>query len=115
MWINLLLPLLSGHHWFREVVLNKFPFIGKIELLNHVTVAKEYTDYVSAEGLDFPNKYPDMTLKNLGFSNAGGLGNVKYPLWLSLPGPLWPGVVKTNRVLTKGQTEINWVHAKLIC
>ena len=33
----------------------------------------------------------------------------------SLPGPLWPGVVGPDRVLSRGQIELNCAYAKLNC
>ena len=31
------------------------------------------------------------------------------PLWPSLPGSLWPGVVAPDRVLSMGQIEVNYI------
>ena len=33
----------------------------------------------------------------------------------SLPGPLWPGMVAPDRVLSMGQIELNCTYAKLNC
>ena len=33
----------------------------------------------------------------------------------SLPAPLWPTVVTPDRVLSKGLTKLNGIHAKLDC
>ena len=39
-----------------------------------------------------------------------GLWGMRSPLsLLSLPGPLWPGVVAPDRVLSMGQIELNCV------
>ena len=40
-----------------------------------------------------------------GGSSFGDLGNVEYPSLLLLPGPLWPGVVASERVLSMSQIE----------
>ena len=37
------------------------------------------------------------------------------PLLLSLPGPLWPGMVAPDRALSMGQIELNCNYAKLNC
>ena len=41
-----------------------------------------------------------------GSNNDGTLGNTEYPFIVSLPGPLWPGVVAPGRVLFMGQIEL---------
>ena len=43
--------------------------------------------------------------------NAWILSNVKYPFIpiAPSPGPLWPGVVGSDRVLSLGQIELNWI------
>ena len=72
----------------------------------------EYTDWMSAEGLDSPNEYPGYDTKQ-----SEGEASVTLELWgtqstslLPLhPGPLWLGVVAPNRVLSMGQIELNWV------
>ena len=37
------------------------------------------------------------------------------PSLTSLPGPLWPGVVAPDRVLSIGQIELNCTYAQLNC
>ena len=55
-----------------------------------------------------PTSVQDMTFTIWwwGFSNAGPLGNAKYPLMPSLPGLLWPWVIAPDRVLSMGQIEL---------
>ena len=48
-------------------------------------------------------------------TNAGALGNTKYLLLLSLPGPLWSGEEAPDSVLSMGQIELNRNNAKLNC
>ena len=70
----------------------------------------EYTDCISAEGLDFPNECP-------GYDTKKSDGEVPVMLEVygmrsthslpSLPGPLWAGVVALDRVLSMGQIELN--------
>ena len=77
------------------------------------TGAVEYTDCFSAEGLDPPpNKCPvydskqsdgavPVILKRWGMQST--------PSLLSLPGPVWLGMVPSDRVLSMGQIELNCV------
>ena len=72
----------------------------------------EYTDCFSAEGGDPRNEYPGYDTKQ-----SDGEVPVILELWrmqstpslLSLPGPLWPGVIAPDRVLSMGQIEVNCV------
>ena len=43
------------------------------------------------------------------FSNAAAVGNAKIPSLPTLPGPLWPRVATSGRVLSMGQIELNCV------
>ena len=74
--------------------------------------AVEYTDCFSAEMEDIPNECPGYDTKH-----TDGEVPVMLEFWgmrstPSLPflqGPLWPGVVAPNRVLSMGQIELNSV------
>ena len=67
--------------------------------------AAKYTDCVSAEGQDSPNECPGYDTKQSD-SEATVLleiwGMRSTPSLLLLPGPLWPGVVAPDRVLSMG-------------
>ena len=71
--------------------------------------AVEYTDYISANGLDFPNECPGYDNQQ---SDGGapvmmelrGIRNT--PLLPSLPGTLWAGMVAPDRVLSMGKIEL---------
>ena len=75
--------------------------------------AAEYTDCISSKGQDSP------TIKCLGhdIKQSDGEVAVKQELWgvwstpllPSLPGSVWPGLVAPDRVLSRGQIELNWV------
>ncbi len=43
------------------------------------------------------------------------LGMQSTPLLPSLPGPLWPGVLALDRVLSMGQIELKCTYAKMNC
>ena len=71
----------------------------------------EYTDYISAEGQDTHlNECSVYDIKQ-----SDGEIPVMLKLWglqctlslPSLPGPLWPGVVAPDRVLSMGQIEMS--------
>ena len=49
--------------------------------------AVEYTDWISAEGWDYPKECPNMTFKiwEWGFSDAGSLGTAEYPFIAIVP------------------------------
>ena len=72
--------------------------------------AVEYTDCTSVEGQDFPNEGPGYETKQ-----SDGEDPVIPELWgmqsspslPSLLGPLLPGVVAHDRVLSMGQIELN--------
>ena len=74
--------------------------------------AEAYTDCIFAEGLESPNKCPGYDTKQ-----SDGEVPVIQELWRmpstpllpSLPGPLWPGVVAPDRVLSTGQIELSCV------
>ena len=75
--------------------------------------AAEYTDYSSSEGVRPPsNEFPDYDTKQ-----SDGEVQVMLELWEmwsipslpSLLGPLWSGVVASDRVLSMGQIELNFV------
>ena len=82
------------------------------------TPLAEYTDYIFAEGYDSLNKCPAYDTKQ---------SDVEAPLMLelwrmqstpllpSLPGPLWPGMVASDRFLSMGQIEWNCTYVKLNC
>ena len=38
--------------------------------------------------------------------NVRTFGYAEYPLLPSLPGPLWPGVIASDRVISMGQKEV---------
>ena len=70
--------------------------------------AVEYTDFIPAEGWDSANKCPGYDIKQFdGEVPALELwwicSTLSFPL---LPGPLWPGVVAPDRVLSMGQIEL---------
>ena len=74
--------------------------------------AVEYTNCVSVEGQDFSND-------SLGYDTKQSESEVPVMLELwgiqstlllpLLPGPLWPGVVAPDRILSMGQIELNCV------
>ena len=72
--------------------------------------AVEYTDCISADGLALP---PTSVLHRTLKKSDGG-ASVMLELWgmrsnlslPSLPGPLWPRVVGSDRVLSLGQIEL---------
>ena len=68
--------------------------------------AVEYTDCTSAEGYDSPNECPVYDAKQ----SDGDFGEYRVTLQnKSLPGPLWPGMVASDSVLSMGQIELNSV------
>ena len=89
-----------------------------INLCGLVGGAVEYTNCISAEGLDSPNEYPGYDTKQF-YGEAPVMlelwGMQSTPLLPSLPGPLWPGVVAPDRALSMGQIELycmlilNWI------
>ena len=80
--------------------------------------ALEYTICFSEEGWDSPNECPVYDTKQ-----SDGEVPIMQELWEmrstpllpSLPGPLWPGVVASDRVLSMGQIKLtcilmlNWI------
>ena len=82
------------------------------EIIAQSPGAVSYTDCISTEGEDSPNEYP---VNNTQQSNGQALvmlglwGMRNTPLLLLIPGPLWPGVVAPNKVLYRGQIELNCV------
>ena len=86
--------------------------------------AAKYTNCISAEGKTPSNKCPEYDTKQ-----SDGEAPVMLELWgmqsppslPSLPGPLWPRVVASDRVLSMGQIELNCVfmlnknYTKLNC
>ena len=71
----------------------------------------EYTTYISAEGQDPPtNEFPGYDTKQFHVEVP-----VMLELWrmrstpslLLLPGLLWPGEVAPDKVLSRGQIEVN--------
>ena len=78
--------------------------------------AAEYTDCISVKGSDSPNKCPDNDIKQfdgevLVILELWGIQST--PSLPLLPGPLCPGVVATDRVVSVDQIELNCNHAKL--
>ena len=71
--------------------------------------AKYYIDFISEEGQDSPiTSVLNMTLNNLIVMLE--LWEMRSSLlWPSLPGPLWPGAVAPDRVLSMGQIELYFV------
>ena len=76
--------------------------------------AVEYTDYISTE-----SKTPPMIVLDTKQSDGEVSGMWSTPSLLLFPGPLWPGVVAPDRVLSMDQIELfdilNSVQAKLNC
>ena len=76
------------------------------------TGAVEYTDCISTEGEDSPNECPRYYTKQ-----SDGEAPVMLELWEmrstpllpSLSGPLWPGFVVPDRVISMGQIVLNCV------
>ena len=77
-----------------------------------LTEPAEYTNCVSAEGQDSPNKCPGYDTKQF-----DSKAPVMLELWRmqstpslsSLLGLLWHGVIVPDRVLSRGQIELNCV------
>ena len=73
-------------------------------------VVEEYTNCISIEGQYSPNECPDTNTKQ-----SDGEAPVMLELWgmrstsllPSLSGPLWPGEVAPDRILSMGQRELN--------
>ena len=63
----------------------------------------ENTDCISADEQDFSKESPNYDTKQ-----SGDEARVMLELWeiQSIPGPLWPGVVAPDRVLSMGQIEL---------
>ena len=85
----------------------------KRKCIAQLAEAVEYNNWISAEEWDSqPNEHPGYDTKQ-----SDGEVSVILELWgmwctsllPSLPGPLWPGVVAPERVLSMGQIELNWV------
>ena len=73
----------------------------------------EYTDCVSREDQDFHHECPGYDTKQSDDEAPVMLelwGMRSTPLLISLPSPLWPGVVIPDRDLSMGQIELNFVH-----
>ena len=68
----------------------------------------EYTDCISAERVRPPTKFPGYDTKQTDDEVPVMLLR-STPSFLSLPGPLWFGVVAPDRVLSMGQIELNCV------
>ena len=74
--------------------------------------AIEYTDCITAEGLNSSKECPGYDMKQ-----SNGEAPVMLELWVmrstpllpSLPGSLWPGMVEPDKVLSMGQIELNCV------
>ena len=72
----------------------------------------EYTDCISGQGQNSSNECPIYDIKQ---SDSEApvmlelLGIWSGPLLSSFPGPLWPGVVVTDRVLFMAQIALNCV------
>ena len=81
--------------------------------------AVEYTDYLSVEGLDPPHKCPEYDAKQSDREvpvMLGLWGMWSTPLFPSLPGPIWPGVVAPDKGPIYGLNRTNQhTHAKLNC
>ena len=99
---------------------NKISFHKKYYLSKNLTeilknmiqtaVAAEYTDCISAEGLNSPKESPGYDTKQ-----SDGEATVMLELWgmlctslfPSLPGPLWSSVVVSDRALSTAKIEVN--------
>ena len=87
-------------------------------LFVHLVVAVEYTDCISAEELDSPNKCPGCDTKQ-----SNGKAAVMLELWgmwstpslPSLLGPLWPGVVLQTNDLWIELFEIELFDHLTVC
>ena len=95
--------------WLRLVVISIFLYVSVAQSAGAV----EYTDYISAEGLDpYPNECPGYDTKQ-----SDGEVPLRLELWgmrstpslLSLRGPHWLGVVAPDRVLSRDQIELNCI------
>ena len=77
-----------------------------------LTWTAEYTNFISAEGYDSPNVCPGYNRRQ-----SDGEAPVMLELWgmwstpllPSLPDPLWPVMVTSDRVLSMGQIDPNCV------
>ena len=74
--------------------------------------AAEYTYRVPVDGYDSPNECPKYNAKQSDDDTPvlELWGMWSDTLWPSLPRPLWPGVLTTDRVLSMGQIEQNSTH-----
>ena len=82
------------------------------DALAHLAGAVEYTDCISAKRQDSSNKCPGYDITQFDVEGPVMLelwGMSRTPLLPSLPGPLWPGGVAPDRVLSMGQIELNCV------
>ena len=84
----------------------------RIRKIAYLYIAVEYTDCVSAEGLDAPNECPGYDTKQ-----SDGEVPIMVELWEmqstpslpSLPSLLWLLVVAPDKVLSMGQIELKCV------
>ena len=108
---------ISRLHWFpwnRWVILVKVKAIPKWtpSVKAQSAWAVEFTDCISAEGLDSSNECPGYYTKQSDDEapiTPGLWGMQSTPLQSSLLGLLLPGMVTPDRVLSMGQIELNCV------
>ena len=89
----------------------------KDHLTAQLTEAVEYTDCMSAEEFPPPKEHPGYDI-----NQSDGKAPIMMKLWgirgtpslPLLPGPLWPGVVAPDRILSMAQIS-NWVSKNDIC
>ena len=67
-------------------------------------MAVEYTNCFLVRGITPTNKCSGYDTKH---SDARALRNGESPSLPALPGPLWSGVVASDRALSMGQIELN--------
>ena len=80
--------------------------------------AVEYTNCIFELGYDSLNECPGYDTKQSDVEasvNQEPWGMQSTPSLPSLPGPLWPGAVAPDSVLSMDQIELNCNYAKLNC
>ena len=100
--------------WIPLSLISVCPYWSTLEVsLAQSSGAVQYTDCIPAEGRRFcTNNCPGYDTKQ-----SDGKDTVKLELWGMrcipslplLPGPLWPGVVAPDRVLSMGPIKLNYV------
>ena len=75
----------------------------------HSAGAVEYTDCISADSANECSVYDAKQSDGEAPVTLELWGMKSTPSFPSLPGPLWPGMVAPDRVLSEGQLELNSV------